>query len=387
MIDLAALLQTASLGDKRLDQRALTLVGDIIKGQASATHGPEGVGHQRTWAHAMGTFRFFDNDRLTLPALYEPCRVALRQLVSQGQRCYVVHDVSVVDFTAHQRKEDLEQVGNERGYGYELFTSLVLSAQGNPLGPLMQEMRTIKGLLSSESPTSLPFVDHLSQMERAVVATDRTLPGRDAVHICDREFDDLQLQRFIQHKARRYLIRAQHLARKVLWEGRRMTLKQAAQQVPLKQAGQVVRKGQAYDLWVGQTEVVFDGKSLRGVAKKRQMPRRGVPISVRIVISELRSLGQTPLRWVLLTNLEDELLDVVSAYVWRWRVEISHSWCSPFDSLLCSWDARPRSSVPAALGSLAKGAEPREFLGIGIDDPTAVRLVELASLQPTPLQP
>src|SRR5579883_1176146 len=141
----------------------------------------------------------------------------------------------------------------------------------------MQEMRTIKGLLSSESPTSLPFVDHLSQMERAVVATDRTLPGRDAVHICDREFDDLQLQRFIQHKARRYLIRAQHLARKVLWEGRRMTLKQAAQQVPLKQAGQVVRKGQAYDLWVGQTEVVFDGKSLRGVAKKRQMPRRGVP--------------------------------------------------------------------------------------------------------------
>ncbi len=39
----------------------------------------------------------------------------------------------------------------------------------------MQEVRTMKGLLSSESTTPLPFVDHMTQVERAVEASSRCL--------------------------------------------------------------------------------------------------------------------------------------------------------------------------------------------------------------------
>ena len=321
MLDIAALMKTAALGDGRLNKRALTLTTGIIEGQASATHGPEGVGHQRPWSHAMGAFRFFDNDRLQLPALYEPCRSALRELVAPGQRCYVMHDVSVVDYSGHQGKEDLIPVGNDKGYGYELFSSLVVSEQGRPLGPVMQEIRTMGGLLSSESPTPLPFVDHMTQVERAFEAIKRCLPQREVVQVADREFDELQLLRFIEGQRGLFIIRAQHLGRRIKWSAEPTTLKQVVSQLVLAPAARVQREGKEYDLWVAETQVVFDGKSFRGVAQGRNKPQPGAPIQVRVVVSELRIPGHKPLQWVLLTNLQDPLLDVVQAYVWRWRIE------------------------------------------------------------------
>jgi hypothetical protein len=292
MLDIAALMKTAPLGDSRLNNRALMLVTGIIQGQASATHGPEGVGHRRPWPHAMGAFRFFDNDRVQLPALYEPCRNALRELVAPGQRCYVMHDVSVVDYSGHQAKEDLIPVGNNKGYGYELFSSLVVSAQGRPLGPVMQELRTMKGVLSSESPTPLPFVDHMTQVERAYEAMQRCLPQREVVQVADREFDDLQLLRFIDGQRGLYLIRAQHLGRWVSWSEEPMTLKQVVSQIALSQGASVQKNEKEYELWVGETEVVFNGKSFRGVAQGRNKPQPGSPIKVRVIVSELRPRQQ-----------------------------------------------------------------------------------------------
>ena len=321
MLDIAKLMKAAPLGDGRLNKRGLTLVTGIIEGQASATHGPEGVGHERPWAHAIGAFRFFNNDRLSLPGLYEPCRVGLRELVTPGQRCYALHDISVVDYSGHQGKEDLVPVGNDKGYGYELYSSFVVSEQGHPLGPVMQEVRTMRGLLSSESETPLPFVDHMTQVERAVEAIKRCLPDRNVVHVCDREFDDIQLLRFIEGERGQYIIRAQHQGRLIQWRGEATTLKQAVSQVILLKGASVQREGKEYDLWVGETQVTFDGKSFRGVAQGRSKPRDGKPISVRVVVSELRMDGHKPLQWVLLTNLMDAALDVVQAYLWRWRIE------------------------------------------------------------------
>lgn len=321
MLNVAALIHAAPLGDSRLNQRALTLVTSIIEGHASATHGPEGVGHRQPWSHAMGAFRFFDNDRLLLPALYAPCLQGLRQLVAPGQGYYVVHDVSTLDYTGHQSKNDLIQVGNERGWGYELFSSLVLNSQGQPLGPVMQEVHTEKGLLSSTAATPLPFVDHMTQVERSLRTCDQELPGRRAIHLCDREFDELQLLRFLQDKRHDYIIRAQHLGRRILWQGKPTSLKQVADQVVLKKVGLVARDGKEHQLFLGQTLVTFDGKSFRGVARGRGKPLVGEPIDVRIVISELRREGASPLRWILLTTLQSPAEQVVQGYLFRWRVE------------------------------------------------------------------
>ena len=321
MLQLSALLDSAPLGDKRLTNRAYSIVASLLQGQTSATDGTQGVGHASPFSHTMGSFRFFDNDRLKLPALYAPCLRALTEQTAPGQRCYIVHDFSPVDYSQHQAKEDLIQVGNERGYGYDLYTALVLNEQGMPLGPVVQELRTTQGCLSSESEQPLPFVDHLGQSERGIRATQRILPGRSRVHVMDREFDDLQLHRFNREHDERSIIRCQHLDRKVEHRGQPTTLERVVSKLALANAGQVIREGKTYDMFVGETEVVFTGKSYRGVARKRNPATAGSPIRVRVIFTELRMGDKTPFTWVLLTDLEDPIFEIVKIYTWRWRVE------------------------------------------------------------------
>lgn len=321
MLAIQDLLRQAPLPDARLNARALQLAKAIVEGQASATTGAQGVGHKEPWAHTVGAFRFFNNPHVTLPALYQPCQVGLTQLLGAGERCFVAHDISVLDYSHHDAKHDLISVGDGHGLGYQLYTALVLDSQGRPLGPAVQELRTTKGCLSSLSEHPLEFVDHMSQVERAVPALEALLPGRPIVHILDAEFDDLQLERFFFGGHRLFLIRAQHLKRRVLWHGQPTSLQQAVDQVALQPAGQVEHKGVTYQVGQGETQVLFNGQSYRGYAQKRQPPHSGTPIPIRVVVSELRAPGHPPLRWVLLTNLTDPVDQVVAAYIGRWKVE------------------------------------------------------------------
>ena len=70
MLQLSALLDSAPLGDKRLTNRAYSIVASLLQGQTSATDGTQGVGHASPFSQTMGSFRFFDNDRLKLIAVY-----------------------------------------------------------------------------------------------------------------------------------------------------------------------------------------------------------------------------------------------------------------------------------------------------------------------------
>ena len=70
------------------------------------------------WADTIGAFRFFNNDKLSIPALFEPCRQGLTQLLAPQARALVIHDVSVVDYSNHQAKHDLVPVGDGRGLAW-----------------------------------------------------------------------------------------------------------------------------------------------------------------------------------------------------------------------------------------------------------------------------
>ena len=323
MLNWQELIENAPLGHKARNTRAALLLQDLVQGHTANSHGVAGASTDLDQTAHQAAWRFLDNDNLTLPALYQPVHAALQQRIAVGQRAYVLHDVSVVDYSHHKRKEDLCSVGDGRGFGYELFSSLVLAADGQPVGCLGSELRTAHGLLSWQSDRVLPFVDHLEQAERAVATAKQVLPNRELVHVADREFDDLQLLRL--GATSRFVIRAQHLGRKVLVGVRRLSLKAATADLVLQRAGTVQRRQdfttKEYELYQGETEVIFDGKSLRGVANKGRTPQAGEPLTVRVVVTELRRAGEKTLRWVLLTNLTDPITDVVMAYLFRWRVE------------------------------------------------------------------
>lgn len=299
------------------------MVQSLVRGHSATSSGLLAPADRTPESFTRGTYRFFDHDDITLPALHAPCASALTELVPVGRRAYVAHDLSVLNYSGHQRKEDLIPVGNEKTYGYELYQALVISSDGKPLGAAVTELRNTQGLFSSQSEQILPFSDHLEQTERAVDSVEKLLPFRLLIHLCDREFDDLALFRHMD--TRKYVIRCQHLNRLVMVHGEERSLRSHIERIKLRQAGEVLRRvdntEQLFELWVGETEVTLCGKSLRGVAKKKRKPEKGNPLRVRVVISELRHPEHKTLRWVLLTNLDDSAQDIVAAYLLRWKVE------------------------------------------------------------------
>ncbi len=338
MLDIISLLSKAPLPDQRLRSRAQLMVQSLVRGHSATSLGLLSPADRTPESFTRGAYRFFDHDGVTLPALQAPIEQALTALVPQGHRAFVAHDVSVLNFSGHQRKEDLIPVGNDRTWGYELYQALVISADGRPLGAAVTELRNSAGILSSQSVTVLPFTDHMEQTERAVDAVENLLPHRALVHLCDREFDDLALLRHMGN--RKYVIRCQHLNRCVTVHGEQRPLFHQLQRVKLSEVGEVVRRvdrtKECYKLWVGETEVKLCGRAMRGVANKKRKPEKGVPLRVQVVVSELRRAGHKPLRWVLLTNLDDSAQDIVAAYLLRWKVERIF-WLSKLGFRLETW--------------------------------------------------
>jgi hypothetical protein len=316
-----AAIMCTDLGDLRRNERAVLLVSSIIQGQTSDTNATPGAARASPWAHSMGAFRFYNNEAVSLPAMYGAVKTALGALVPIGSRCYVAHDFSVVDFTKHNDKADRVQVGNEAGRGYDLYAALVLDACGRPLGPVVTELRNAHGCLSSESCEVVAFVDHFGQVERGVTAAQTQLAGRELVHLMDREFDDVALQRVLVGAYGSYVIRAQHLSRMVRWQGATTKLSLVAKVLARMSAGEVERDGKRYERFIGETVVTFERPSLRG-RKRGAKPKKGPPIDVRIVVTELRGIGHREHHeWVLLTNVADSAEAVVEAYLARWRIE------------------------------------------------------------------
>jgi len=317
-------VRRADLGDVRRNARAMQLVASIVEGQTSDTNAVPGAGGSAPWPHSMGAYRLFNNDAVSLHQMHAMVRGSLQQLVPSPGRCFVAHDFSVVDYSKHSDKTDRVQVGNEAGLGYDLYAALVLDALGRPLGPLVTELRNSQGCLSSESDETVAFVDHLGQAERGIAAARAYLPGREVVHLMDREFDDVALLRFLSSEHGLYVIRAQHLSRVVRWGADNPTLGLVAKTVARRAAGEVQRDGKRFERFISETVVRFDRPSLRG-CKRGHKPQPGVAIDVRAVVVELRAIGHREHhQWVLLTNLSEATAPaevIVDAYLMRWRIE------------------------------------------------------------------
>jgi hypothetical protein len=380
MLDLISLMSKAPLPDKRLCKRAHLLVQSLVRGHSATSQGLLAPVDRTPESFTRGAYRFFDHEEVTLPALQTPIGQALSELVPLGSRAYVAHDLSVLNFSGHQRKEDLIPVGNDRTYGYELYQALVISPEGKPLGAAVTELHNAQGLLSSTSAEVLPFRDHLEQTERAVDAVENMLPGRTLVHLCDREFDDLALHR---HMAQRLsVIRCQHLTRQVSVHGEKRSLSSQIQRVQLVHVGEVVRREddqhKSYQLWVGETQVCFSGPALRGVAKKKRKPQKGVPLRIRVIVSELRHPTEKTLRWVLLTNLTDPATDVVGAYILRWKVERIF-WLAKLGFRLEQWHQESAVRVGRRL-LLVQLAAMAVYQLMHQQDPASVQLVQRLAL-------
>jgi DDE family transposase len=318
--------------DARLQKRYLQLVQahmNVVQAVAAGIKALPGVG--KAFAATQAAWRFFANDRVTLPKLIEPLREAGRQQSQQSSSAYVlaVHDWSKLDYDGHKSKTDLTQLSQELDRGYEQMTVLLVDADdGATLAPMGLELLSAAGRHTTEAEVVQPRIAHLDQVLPWMEASRSWGLDKSCIHVIDREADSLKHLRAWHAAGHLFLVRADD--RRVTFRGKKQLLSDIVQILSAEGAfqptGEVSIRGRTGQQWVAETEVVLDGPAWERTAqgKKRRVP--GSALRVQFVIAQVRDAkGELLAEWLLLTNVFGvSAAQVALWYYWRWRIESFH---------------------------------------------------------------
>lgn len=325
---------TLSGVDKRLQQRYELLVQEHT-GQAHPTAaGPRCLpSPAQAKAHAQAAWRFFHNRRLSLPRLMQPLLDLAQQQAEQACDSYglVVHDWSGLDYSSHSDKNDRISLGQDAGFGYELYSALLVSDRaGQPLTPLRLRLRSQGGIADSACRRRQAPPVHLDGLIPLVGQLRALGLPRPLVHIIDAEGDSVYHLRQWQCDGHFFLVRTDD-QRVVRHQGVERTLPELVALLRRRGAFRYVRgvryQGRRARQYVAETAMALERpawlhRTVDGQRRRIVVP--GAPLPVRLVVSEVRAdEGTVQARWQLLTNLPAAVSAATVAlwYYWRWQVE------------------------------------------------------------------
>src|SRR5262245_42259902 len=135
--------------EPRLRDRYAVLVHQHLHAAGPLTPGvaPPPAEHSAL-AAIQAAWRFYHNDRVTLPALVEP----LHQVAAQWRErtvawALVVHDWSVLSYPTHASKADRARLGPAHSKGYDLTALLLVDGNdGSPVAPLELSLRAARAV-------------------------------------------------------------------------------------------------------------------------------------------------------------------------------------------------------------------------------------------------
>jgi hypothetical protein len=314
----------------RLRERYHHLVAEHLSPTDAIAAGLRALPGQGTaFASTQAAWRFYANPDVTPPVLVAPLLNASRTLSADADHfALVVHDICVLDYTAHSGKSDRLWI-RRTVRGYRLLTALLLSDHdGMPLSVLSMSLWAKDGIHTTRSAAVAPKVVNLDEVTASMDAIAGCGLTKPAVSIIDREADSIGHLRRWHEREHRYVIRARR-SPKAEFEGEALSLGAIAERL-------TVRPSEAVDLGtglVGQQFVAEGPITIRRAGRPTRQPggRRakrtyvaGPPIHVRLVVSQVRAPDERVVaEWLLLTNLGPEVSAETIArwYVWRWKIE------------------------------------------------------------------
>lgn len=322
-------------------------------------------------ADAVSLYRFLDNEKVSLARLREARARSVLESVPEGSELLLVHDMSPLDYSRHNSKQDRRKIGNHRGMGYEYVCCLAVDPQNeavlgvvhdtviNAEGPDDREVMDYdyEPLLAGLSPKEKKRLaeNHRHQMAVHVNGTAALLSKWRVTDVGDREFDDLFILDRCRQQGRDFVIRSSANRNVQMPEydwlpPSALTKKQAGhplapgyvyaslaaavasvplqfyKQLPLDSNNRVVDPPNAKrfaQLYVGSFAVRIYRLAMRN--KKYFKPPRPVEANV-VVIKEIDPpAGKKALLWVLFTSHAVDTLERMSyvgrLYELRWKVE------------------------------------------------------------------
>lgn len=280
-------------------------------------------GEGTAFASTQATWRFYANERTTLPTLGQPLLECGKQMLQDECLKWglVVHDWSKLRYTTHTSKPDQISIGN--GTGYCLESALLLSDQtGMALTPLTLHLWAQQGCYTTRAEKP---VAGLSQLD-AITATMGHLEqgGRQLCHIVDCAADSAAHLRQWNTDHHYFLVRGDE-GHKLHWDEASLLQGRIADQLELHASYAIEWDGGVVaQLFIAETAVTLTRPSRKLDAQGRERYDRGYPLGLRLIVCEVRLPDETvAARWCLLSNLPAELQaeTLVLWYYWRWRVE------------------------------------------------------------------
>jgi Transposase DNA-binding/Transposase Tn5 dimerisation domain/Transposase DDE domain len=333
----------ADFGDKRLDDRLVTLLSDL--GSRPNLSIPAACGGRAEMKAAYG---FFDNDKVTFEKVIEPHIDRTKERMAQHEVVLLVQDTTEVDLT--RPDQEVKGAGDLDGArrGFLLHEMQAFTPNGIPLGTVWAEVLNRTEGVSHASAAEKKQQRNQTPIEekesmrwltglREARQVAQKLPAVHCVCVADSEADIYELfaeprgeppvhwliracqDRALQGEAARHL-RDQVLATPALYEVDLLIRGRQAKTAAEKRARRQNRESRQAKVEVRAASVVLRPPS----RPDRKLP----PVTVNVVLVREPNppAGEVPVEWILVTTLPIDTLEQVRAiveyYCVRWCIEI-----------------------------------------------------------------
>ena len=321
----------AELGDRRRTRR-------LVKMATCLAQRPTGTLPQAfpQWKDLKATYRLLDHVEFGPEEIQQPHRQQTLEECQQPGEYLLIEDTTELDYSSHRRTEQLGFIGNGRGRGLWLHSTLAVrlegwktdeEPEGVAVGLLGQTswIRTQKGLRHQNWRQRMARPRESDRWARVLTQVGRRPPGCRWIYLGDRESDFYEpIQRCVRH-GEDFIIRGYQDHKLV---GEQDLLFAALEQAAVQGVSRVQLRGRNGE---AAREATVSLRSCRVRLKGPWRPQ-GVSQDVEVNVVEARELapppGVQPLHWILLTSLPcqglAQLKRIVARYAMRWWIEQYH---------------------------------------------------------------
>ncbi|MFM8453643.1 MAG: IS4 family transposase [Gammaproteobacteria bacterium] len=333
-------MSAADLGDERLNKRLVILLNTL--GNQAQLSIPAACGG---WSETKAAYRFFDNPNVKAEKVLAPHKAASIERIKQHKTVLLVQDTTTLNFSGQTQRTDIGPLNHEKHRGILLHPLLAVTPERLCLGVLDTTHWAREELHHWETQGeknrknhNIPLKDKesykwLLSYEKAQEIA-KLAPDTQIVTVADREADiyDLYHEAYTskQRPSAYFLIRAMANRRLLDNKNNLQSLKLIEAIKSTKPVGVIEFE------WPGRSkseqrvvkQAIYIGKvRLSPPDRKRKKTRYEIVETHVVIASEIDApQNQTPLEWILLTNVPvDDAAsgyEMVKWYLCRWQIEV-----------------------------------------------------------------
>ena len=322
----------ANLGDQRRNKR-------LVKIAANLADRPSGTLAQvfNDWAELKAAYRFFGQKGVSFERVLAPHLERTGQACRQPGEYLLIEDTTLLDYSKHAATTDLGVIGDGRGRGFELHSTLAVRIESWTLEQRPEGV--VMGLLGQQcrAPRPAPEVEtrgqRLSRPRKSqtwaatIKAAGRPAKGSQWIYVADCESDFYEPLHICRQHGVDFVVRGCQDRRLADGAGHLWPMLERAPVLAQNTVEVRARAGlpaRTAIVEVRSVRVDLDGPWRPG---GWQEPLRGVGV-VEVKEVHTPESVKEPLHWILLTSLQcdtkAQAQRVVGCYTARWWIEEYH---------------------------------------------------------------